>query len=242
MPHVSHALRGRRPLHVPAALIAAVAACAVALAPLALPGPARADGDPASDVLLVDNVFYSYAPSVSPALTSALNTAVSRAHAAGFPIKVALIEAPLDLGAIPQLFGKPGAYAKFLDYEISYNSVAKLLVVMPHGFGTYASGPVSALAKIHVDASARSNGLAAAAILAIQRLAQLAGHPISIPSLPGGASAGGSSGGSAGASAVVFVPVVALIALASVAAVMIRRRRRAGAGAAGEGGNPTPTS
>jgi hypothetical protein len=241
MPHVSHALRGRRPLHVPGALIAAVAACAVALAPLALPGPASADGDPASDVLLVDNVFYSYAPSVSPALTSALNTTVSRAHAAGFPIKVALIEAPLDLGAIPQLFGKPEAYAKFLDYEISYNSVAKLLVVMPQGFGTYASGPVSALAKIHVDAAARSNGLATAAILAIQRLAQLAGHPISIPPVPG-VSAGGSSSGSGGGPALVYVPLVAVIVLASVAAVAIRRRRRAGAGAAGEGGNPTPTS
>jgi hypothetical protein len=183
---------------------------------------ARADGDPASDVLLTENAFYSYSPPVSQALTAALNTTIARAQAAGFPIKVAMIEAPLDLGAIPQLFDKPEQYAKFLDYEISYNSVPKLLVVMPSGFGTYATGPASALSGIRVDAAAKSNGLAAAAILAIQRLAKRAGHPIVIPALPSSGGTTGKRGGSG--SALVIVLAIAVVAVLIAATLVVRRR------------------
>lgn len=227
MPHVRAALRGRRPLHVPHALIAAIVAVLVPVWPASLPATAHADGDPASDVLLIDNVFYSYEPGVSAALTASLNATVSRAHAAGFPIKVALIEAPLDLGAIPQLFGKPQEYARYLDIEISYNSVAKLLVVMPQGFGTFASGPVSALASIHIDTAAQSDGLAAAAILAIGRLAKLAGHPIAVPNVPGDLSGASSSAGTGGGGVPVVAVVLAVAAVAlSVAAAVAWRRRR----------------
>lgn len=200
---------------------------AIACASLvSLQAAANADGDPASDVLLTENVFYSYGPAVSAALTAALNTTVTRAHAAGYPIKVAMIEAPLDLGAIPQLFGKPEQYAKFLDYEISYNSVAKLLVVMPQGFGTYASGPVSALSGIRIDGAAQANGLAEAAIVAIGRLAKLAGHPIAVPSLP--ASGGGAGAtGNGGSPLVLVLAIVGLIALSCAAFAIRRRRRRA---------------
>jgi hypothetical protein len=49
----------------------ALAAClfVVMLAPAA----ARADGDPASDVLLGENVFYPYSPPVSTSLQQTLN-------------------------------------------------------------------------------------------------------------------------------------------------------------------------
>ena len=44
----------------------------------------------------------------------------AKAKAEGFPVKVALIAAPTDLGVIPDLFGKPQPYAQFLDQEISF--------------------------------------------------------------------------------------------------------------------------
>lgn len=200
-------------------------ACLVPACLLAWTTSAVADGDPASDVLLIESVFYPYSVAVSPALTTALNTTVSRAHAAGFPIKVALIATPVDLGAIPQLFGKPEAYAKYLDYEISYNSVVRLLVVMPQGFGTFASGPVSALAGIRIDAAAKSDGLAAAAITAIQTLAKLDRHPIAIPSLPGGSRAGGTGG--SGAPVALIVALVVVLLAASGGGLVYRQRRAA---------------
>jgi hypothetical protein len=148
------------------------------------PAAARADGDPASDVLLVDNVFLPYSSPVAPSLASLLTRTVRSAHAAGFPIKVALIGTPQDLGAVPRLFGTPQRYAQFLDLEISYNSQAKLLVVMPQGFGTVGVGPSRALDAIHVDPAQKSDGLARAAIEAVAALARQAGHPIPAPVLP----------------------------------------------------------
>lgn len=226
------------------------AICALAVAGLALglalaPAPAAvADGDPASDVLLVDNVFYPYSQAVSPVYTAALNAAVERAHAAGFPIKVALIESTIDLGAIPQVFGKPEQYAKFLDIEISYNSVAKLLVVMPQGFGTFAAGPVSALSGIRIDAAAHSNGLAAAAVLAIARLAKLAGHPIAVSKVPGLSGAGGpggpgGSGGGAGAVLAVVAVVAVLLLAGGTLTIRRRHRRSAVAAPASDGSSPS---
>jgi hypothetical protein len=173
------------------------------------PAQGSADGDPASDVLLIANVFYPYQETVSNNLISALNLATNRAHAARFPIKVAIIATPLDLGAIPQLFGKPQQYADFLDKEISYNAQAVLLVVMQAGFGLVASGPASALAGIRIPNERGSDGLAAAAIMAVGRLSAYAGHPIALPPIPagGGASSSGSS------ALVTFVAPAALVVL-----------------------------
>ena len=156
------------------------------------PRSARADGDPASDVLLVQNVFLPFTPPVSRSLASILDSTISSAHAAGFPIKVALIESRIDLGADPQLYGTPQRYASFLDVEISYNSRAKLLVVMPQGFGTAAAGPLSALTGIRIDAAQKTDGLARAAIEAVVALADRAGHRIAAPALPSTAASGGS--------------------------------------------------
>jgi hypothetical protein len=151
---------------------------------------AHADGDPASDVLLVQDVFLPFSSPVSRSLASILSSTVRRAHAARFPIKVALIESRIDLGADPELYGTPQRYASFLDIEISYNSQAKLLVVMPQGFGTSAAGPASALTGVHIDAAEKTDCLARAAIEAVVALADRAGHPIAAPALPSTASGG----------------------------------------------------
>src|SRR3954453_3989674 len=115
---------------------------AVLATAMLVPAPAAADGDPASDTLLGQNVFYPYQPKVSPAVAARLNAETAAAKRAGFPLKVALIASPLDLGVIPDLFGKPQKYADFLDQEISFQGKQPLLVVMPAGYGVQGvSGP-----------------------------------------------------------------------------------------------------
>src|ERR1700735_2404832 len=111
--------------------LAVVLALLIVLPPVA----ALADGDPASDVLLGQNVFYPYSPATSKSLVARLNAATAAASKEHFPLKIALIASPIDLGIIPQLLGKPQAYAKYLDYEISFTSRQALLVVMKDGYG-----------------------------------------------------------------------------------------------------------
>jgi hypothetical protein len=159
--------------------VAMIALAALALAPAA----ALADGDPASDVLLAQDAYYPYAPKTSPQLTKALNTLLKRVRAAGFPVKVALIEAPSDLGAYPNLFGDTQNYANLLSKEIAYNSHPHLLVVMPTGFGgdNLGNNVDGALRGITVNQDAKSDGLAQAALAAVAKLASANGHPTPVP-------------------------------------------------------------
>src|SRR5436305_12549001 len=69
------------------------------------PGAARADGDPASDVLLGANVFYPYSPPVSSVLQRTLNGETAAAARAHFHLKVALIVGGHELGVVLQMFG-----------------------------------------------------------------------------------------------------------------------------------------
>ena len=77
-----------------------------ALAPALAPAPALADADPASDVLLGTSVFYPYSPPVSGSLQKQLNAEAAAAARAHFPIKIAVIASPVDLGALPTMFAK----------------------------------------------------------------------------------------------------------------------------------------
>jgi hypothetical protein len=151
-----------------ALVLAAVAAVAVFVAPVS-----RADGDPASDVLLTQNVYFPYdAPSQSS--EAALQEVVSGVYAHGNRVKVALIDDQTDLGSIPSLFGRPGDYAHFLGIELGVWYVGPLLVVMPAGFGIYDGGRSTAaedaiLRSLHVDASS-PDGLTRSATTAVQQL------------------------------------------------------------------------
>ena len=102
-------------------------------------GSARADGDPASDTLLYANAYLPYA-APSKAASTDLARQIDAVYAAGNRVKVAVIQARTDLGAIPSLFGKPAAYAQFLGEEISGVYVGPLLIVMPKGYGIYDGG------------------------------------------------------------------------------------------------------
>jgi hypothetical protein len=188
-------------------------------AALMLPSLAAADGDPASDTLLGENVFYPYSPPVARAVQLQLNRQTAAARRAGFPIKVALIAGPTDLGAIPSLFGKPQAYARFLDQEISFRRVQPLLVVMPAGYGVQGvTGPsrlaVSALPK---PAGKTSSDLARAAQAAVAKLVSASGHSVK------GTGGGGDSGGG-GTTVLLIVLLLAAIAI-STALIVLRVRR-----------------
>ena len=162
-----------------AALLALIALALPALVPVV----ASADGDPASDVLLAQDVYYPYAPKVSKPLSDALTGLLKRVRADGYPMKVALIQAPSDLGSYPNLFGDVQSYANLLAKEISYNSRPHLLVVMPTGFGGENLGDKvdSALAGIKVNQSAQSDGLAQAALVAVAHVASANGHATAVP-------------------------------------------------------------
>jgi hypothetical protein len=181
------------------------------IAALTWPATAVSDGDPASDMLLVQSVFYPYSPSVAAGLQKTLTAETMAASRAHFPIKVALIDTPVDLGAIPTLFAKPQQYADFLEQEISFfGDKQLLLVVMPNGYGVQGLGAsATATASTLARPTGRaSDDLARAAIVAVPRLAAAAGHPIAIAS---GGSDGGDGSGTTELSvgALVFVAVIA---------------------------------
>jgi len=189
---------------------------------LAVPSAARADGDPASDVLVTQNVYYPVTPPTSPALARVLDRLTAETKRAGYPLKVALIVSPDDLGAVPQIFGRPDRYAVFLGGEITFNNRQPLLVVMPAGFGSYQAGPEAAgvLAQTPRPSGPNGDALATAAIGAVVRLARASGHPVAAPALPGGAAAGQSRRG--GPPWWVFVAPLLLVA--GGVALLTRRR------------------
>jgi len=68
-----------------------LAIAALALGCLCLPGRAQADGDPASDFLLVRSVFLPYYAKIDSGAVQRLDAAVRSADQAGFRVRVALI-------------------------------------------------------------------------------------------------------------------------------------------------------
>jgi hypothetical protein len=158
---------------------------------------ARADGDPASDVLAAQTVFLPQDGAIPPAQQAQLTQLVGSAGHAGYPLRVALIATRSDLGSVTALWRRPSAYAQFLGQELSQVFHGTLLVVMPNGFGVarVATGPADrngagAPAGSEVPGSRALGGSAApgggaalggAAIAAVQRLAAAAGHPLTTP-------------------------------------------------------------
>lgn len=185
---------------------------------LAGPQAAHADSDPASDILPTQNVFFPYQQKIAGKLKADLQGATAAAKKAGYPIKVAIIATPADLGGVPNLFNEPTRYAGFLGREISFNQKTQpLLVVMPAGIGTYQAGPKAGSAVSGIEVEDGADGLARAALEGVSKLAAAAGHPIK------GFKPDDSGGGSS--SAVFFVIPVALLVLV-LAVVSYRRAGR----------------
>jgi hypothetical protein len=161
--------------------VAALALVAAALT-FAMAPSARADGDPASDYLITQKVFFPYDLKVPPAKQQQLVALVDEANRAGFTLRVALISSSYDLGSITSLWQKPQTYARFLGAELKYVYKNRLLVVMPNGFGFNRPGRPAApeyavLAKIPVRPG--PTGLVDSSLAAVQALAKASGVTLS---------------------------------------------------------------
>ncbi|MGZ4401133.1 MAG: hypothetical protein ACXVYM_09710 [Gaiellaceae bacterium] len=145
---------------------------------------ARADGDPASDYLVVQKVFIPYDAKFPAKQQAELTGLVTAANKAGYKIRVAVIWSDYDLGAVTSLWRKPRTYARFLGLELGFVYKQRLLIVMPNGFGfNYPKHSTTAeyalLSKIPI--SAAGSGLITAAEAAVQQLAAAAGVDVSRP-------------------------------------------------------------
>src|SRR5581483_5400167 len=96
---------------------------------------AHADGDPASDYLIAQQVFYPYYSNVPKATLKQLQDTVAAANKKGFTIRVAVITSPYDLGSVSALWEKPQPYCRFLSQELSFAYKGRLLIVSPKGYG-----------------------------------------------------------------------------------------------------------
>ena len=96
-----------------AVAVAAVAVWVLLAAAAWQPQPARADGDPASDVLLYQPIDFPYQPAPA-AVKRRLTGLVRSANSQGYQVRVAVVQSPRDLGSVPELFGNlPSVYARF---------------------------------------------------------------------------------------------------------------------------------
>jgi hypothetical protein len=232
------------------------AAILALLALALLPAVARADGDPASDVLLQQDVFLPYSVPTSQGTANALTEVTKRTAKAGWPIKVAIIAGGNDLGSAAQYASDPQGYANFLASELqggvggSGSNKLRLLIVTPVGFGGQNLGDNvdKALSGLSAD-KPDGDVLGKVAVLAIGRLAAADGHRVAVPAIDlSGANGrpyrsdvslhtgqpanvrrgpGKSSGGGGGGGGAVFAVVGILAVLGlGIGAVALRQRRR----------------
>jgi hypothetical protein len=162
---------------------------AAAAALFAVPA-AHANGDPASDALLVDQVFIPADAPVPDSDREALIQTVKDANERGYPIRVALIPFTSDLGTAVSLWRHPQDYAKFLASELSFVYPKRVLIVQPSGFGVYNHGkPVAkeqrVLARVPL-AAGTAGQLAQSTVAAVRALAAADGVTVPEPSTGGG--------------------------------------------------------
>ncbi|MGO9754907.1 MAG: redoxin domain-containing protein [Solirubrobacteraceae bacterium] len=190
-----------RPLN--ALLAVLLCACAAALALSSLTASARADGDPGSDELVNQNLFFGFDAGVTVPQQVELGNLLDAAGKAGFPVRVAIIAHPDDLGSIAPLWLAPAHYAAFLGYELSNAYTHLLLVVMPNGFGINWPGHNAAAAYrllSGVVIKPGAAGLSDATLTAVQRLAAGYGIRLALGIGAPGAARGPRSSGVAQAS------------------------------------------
>jgi len=198
-------------------------ALAAAVGLLVVPA-ALADADPASDVLYSQKVFYSYDQLPSDAAQKRLNQVVASATKAAYPVRVALIANPADLGGVTALWGKPHQYARFLSLELGFVYKGSLVVVMPAGLGYARNGKSSTSADALLRSVRVENGndaQANAAVAAIAKLARASGHTIDVPPQ----TADGSGGGGSSWRNRLIILLAALVLAQLVAAGWVLRRR-----------------
>jgi hypothetical protein len=206
-----------------------IAWCLALVVALGAAGQARADADPASDVLYTRDLFVPYS-GISPAVEAELLAAIKKAKAAGKPIRVALIASRDDLGGVPQLFGNPLYYARFLDAELQFVYTGRLLVVMPQGAALAKGGRLVADKSVIAakpKPGSGADGLARTATQLVTAIAagkEVAGGGATTVAAPRGAEQSSSSSFPVGL--VVGIAIVGVFVVIGVSGVLLTRRRR----------------
>jgi hypothetical protein len=164
-------------------LLSAWAALVLALSFALLPRAARADGDPASDVLATQALFLPQDAGLPAGQQQQLAALLDRAARGGYPIRVALVASAADLGSVGELWRAPQSYARYLGAELSLVYRGPLLVVMPNGYSVYrATGVRAAEQSALATLSPPGADLGGATIGAIRRLAAAEGRNLPLPS------------------------------------------------------------
>ena len=195
---------------------------ALVAATLAVPAAARADGDPASDFLITQQVFYPYYSNTPKTGLEPLKETVAAANKAGFRIRVAVITSPYDLGSLSALWQKPQPYCRFLSLELEFVYKGRLLVVTPNGYGYVEhTKPVPAkLALIRtVPIGKGTDALLLTANRAVRLLASKARVKLGAVKASGGSGSGSSMD-------TIVIAIAAAVGAALVAGVELLRRRR----------------
>jgi hypothetical protein len=201
------------------------AALAVLALALLVPSSARANGDPASDVLLTDQVFLPFEAPISASAKNELQKTVAEANAKGYRIRVAVIAFTGDLGSAVSLWKKPQPYSKFLWNELSFQYDKRLLVAMPAGFGFYDGNGKPVTKELAVLKGVKPGqiptDLTTSAAQAVRELAAANGVKVAKPS----------SGGSSTRDRLLILAgaLVALVVVLLFPARLVRRRGRGGA-------------
>ncbi len=161
-----------------------VSTVVLALAAGSFATAARADGDPASDVLATQPLFLPQDARIPLAQQNQLTALVGAAASSDYHLRVAIIASSTDLGSVTELWRQPQTYARFLGQELSLVYRGPLLVIMPNGFGLESLNPAapanpSTLAGVQIPAGGA--GLGTVALTAIQHLADASGHTLPIP-------------------------------------------------------------
>jgi hypothetical protein len=215
---------------------------------------ARADGDPASDILVNEDVYYGYGIDLESKEAAQLPAMLATSRERGYELKVALISGFVDLGIATWMWLDPREYARYLGDELSLVYKGRLLVLMRNGYGVYYNGEVPGKERrviSRLDPPRRAARFLDTAIDTVRTLAAANDVKLTVPDVeppPGGiimgqahatpgpgvtatatptaaaAASGPSSGRSNGAW--LFLAPVGLFVLAALAA-MTRSRRRA---------------
>ena len=167
-------------------------------------------------------MFFPYSTTISKSAQEALLGTVDAADEAGYPIKVALVADPADLGSVTVLWAKPRRYAAFLALELGFTYKGPLLIVMPSGLGfahykQSTGAEYAALSNVRILGG--HDGLAATAVAAVEVLAARAGHPID--------RSGSSSASSSSAGRVLAGGIALAVLVVSGAGIIAVRRVRA---------------
>lgn len=193
---------------------------AALLAGAALAGAARADGDPASDYLLSQQVFFPFSVKYPQNKQEELAALVKAANDGGYKVRVALIANKSDLGSVTALWGQPRTYAHFLGQELAFLYKGPLVIVMPAGLGFNQGKQPTTREYAVLKKVPRPQGdadLIDTAEVAVQKLA--AAHGVTVA--PHAVSSGGRSYGTIG----VIAAALAVILGAAAIVFYLRKRR-----------------